>query len=46
MFTKVCIENFEGILNRIEFDFIAQSRKKKSRYLCIKLMMEFILINL
>lgn len=28
MFTKVCIENFEGILNRIEFDFIAQSRKK------------------
>lgn len=28
MFTKVCIENFEGILNRVEFDFIAQSRKK------------------
>ena len=28
MFTKVCIENFEGILNRIQFDFIAKSRKK------------------
>lgn len=28
MFTKVCVENFEGILNRIEFDFIARSRKK------------------
>lgn len=31
MFTKVCIENFEGILNRIEFDFIAQSRKKEKQ---------------
>lgn len=28
MFTKVCIENFEGILNRIQLDFIAKSRKK------------------
>lgn len=28
MFTKLCVENFEGILNRIEFDFIARSRKK------------------
>ena len=28
MFTKICIENFEGILNRVEFDFLAQSRKK------------------
>lgn len=28
MFTKLCIENFEGILNRIEFNFIAKSRNK------------------
>ena len=26
MFTKVCIENFEGILNRIQLDFIAKRR--------------------
>ena len=28
MFTKLVIENFEGILNKVEFDFIAKSRKK------------------
>lgn len=28
MFTNLVIENFEGILNKVEFDFIAKSRKK------------------
>ena len=31
MFTKICIENFEGILNKVEFDFIAKSRKKEEQ---------------
>lgn len=28
MFTNLVIENFEGILNKVEFNFIAKSRKK------------------
>lgn len=31
MFTKICIENFEGFLNRVEFNFVAQSRNRENQ---------------
>ena len=44
MFTKVCIENFEGILNRVELDFIAQSRNRENQ-ICLYKTQDGIYIN-
>lgn len=44
MFTKVCIENFEGILNRVEFDFVAQSRNRENQ-ICLYKTHDGIYIN-
>ena len=44
MFTKICIENFEGILNRVKFDFIAQSRNRKNQ-ICLYKTHDGIYIN-
>lgn len=44
MFTKICIENFEGILNRVELDFIAQSRNRENQ-ICLYKTQDGIYIN-
>lgn len=44
MFTKICIENFEGILNRVEFDFIAKSRNRENQ-ICLYKTHDGIYIN-
>lgn len=44
MFTKICIENFEGFLNRVEFDFIAKSRNRKNQ-ICLYKTHDGIYIN-
>lgn len=44
MFTKICIENFEGILNRAEFDFIAKSRNRENQ-ICLYKTHDGIYIN-
>lgn len=44
MFTKICIENFEGFLNRVEFDFIAQSRNRENQ-ICLYKTHDGIYIN-
>lgn len=44
MFTKICIENFKGILNKIEFNFIAKSRNK-DKQICLYKTYDGIYIN-
>lgn len=44
MFTKICIENFKGILNKIEFNFIAKSRNK-DKQICLYKTHDGIYIN-
>lgn len=44
MFTKLCIENFEGFINRVEFSFIAQSRNRENQ-ICLYKTHEGIYIN-
>ncbi len=44
MFTKIYIENFEGILNGIEFDFVAKSRNKENQ-ICLYKTHDDIYIN-
>ena len=44
MFTRICIENFEGIFNRVEFDFIAKSRNRENQ-ICLYKTHDGIYIN-
>lgn len=44
MFTKLCIENFEGFINRVEFSFIAQSRNRENQ-ICLYKTHDGIYIN-
>lgn len=44
MFTKLCIENFEGFINRVEFNFIAQSRNRENQ-ICLYKTHDGIYIN-
>lgn len=44
MFTKLCIENFEGFINQVEFSFIAQSRNRENQ-ICLYKTHDGIYIN-